>query len=60
MPLAPLGLRPGSLLSFAVVVTRQTAPHDAATTVAIERHPASHPIDVRVPAADFDAAHWRA
>jgi alpha-amylase/alpha-mannosidase (GH57 family) len=56
VPLSVLGSGPGQMLSFAVIVHRR-GPHGVA---AIERHPDRHPIDVQVPGADFDAAHWRA
>jgi hypothetical protein len=65
VPLRELGAAPGALVSFAVTVSRVTPGGTdggtrARTPVAIERHPARSPIDVKVPGADFDGAHWRA
>ncbi|HXD73070.1 MAG TPA: glycoside hydrolase family 57 protein [Vicinamibacterales bacterium] len=59
VPIRGLGLSPGALVSFAITVSRRP-PAAGQPPVAVERHPASHPIAVRVPGADFDAAHWRA
>jgi hypothetical protein len=59
VPLDDLGAAPGDLLSFVITVARHAAPADAAP-VAVERIPARQPIDLVVPAAGFDAAHWRA
>ncbi|HXU54426.1 MAG TPA: hypothetical protein VN744_03270, partial [Casimicrobiaceae bacterium] len=59
VPLGGLGLAPGALVSFAITVSRRP-PGAGQPPVVIERHPTSHPIEVRVPGADFDAAHWRA
>ncbi len=56
VPLTALGARAGALLSFAVTVERR-AP---AGPIAIERHPDGHPIELRTPGPEFDAAHWRA
>ena len=56
IPLSVLGVAPGQLVSFAVVVDRR-GPHGVA---AVERHPHRHPIDVQVPGPDYDAVHWRA
>ena len=58
VPLRSLDVVPGAVLSFVVTVARRGSPDVAA--VPIERHPAGRTIDVRVPADDFDAAHWRA
>ena len=65
VPLHALGADPGSLVSFAVTVNRTTrtlagGPDGADVVAAIERHPERHPIDVQVPASDFDGAHWHA
>ena len=57
VPLHDLGVTAGTLVSFAVQVDRRSPD---AGVVAVERHPARHPINASAPAADFDAAHWRA
>ncbi|HET6958106.1 MAG TPA: glycoside hydrolase family 57 protein [Vicinamibacterales bacterium] len=54
VPLSVLGVGPGGLLSFSVVVSER-GPRGI---TAIERHPGVHPIDVQVPGPDFDATHW--
>ena len=56
VPLAAIGAPSNALLSFAIRVTRRTV--DGST--AIERHPEGHPIELRAPGPEFDAAHWRA
>jgi alpha-amylase/alpha-mannosidase (GH57 family) len=54
VPVSVLGVGPGELLSFSVVV----AERGPRGMTAIERHPSAHPIDVQVPTPDFDATHW--
>ncbi len=59
IPAKALGVTPGALVSFTVLVTRPAAGRADGAGV-VERHPDRHPIDARMPGADFDAAHWRA
>ncbi len=50
IPLADLGVHPGDPLSFFVSLLQDGQ--------ALEQYPAHHPLDVRVPGADFDARLW--
>jgi alpha-amylase/alpha-mannosidase (GH57 family) len=65
VPLRDLGAAPGALVSFLVTVNRATRAAAGAATgagpiTAIERYPARHPIEFRVPGSDFDSLQWRA
>jgi hypothetical protein len=50
IPLADLGLQPGDTVSFFVSLLQDGH--------ALEQYPAHHPLDVRVPGADFAARLW--
>ncbi len=54
IPFAVLALSSGQLVSFAVIVS-QRGPRGP---VVVERRPEARTIDVQVPGADFEAAHW--
>jgi len=57
VPLGALGAAADTLIAFTVTLTRPGLPGAPSS---LERHPADRAIELRVPAADFDAAHWRA